>query len=275
MKQALFFLVINLFLCPLVIATNSCCAAKKAAKCKPTQSPSPEVDKLGEILKNIHKATESLNTCQAEITYLFIEDPNWIDSKMLRTGKLYYQKEENGAKLRIRFETLQQDDFEPENRIEDFYFDGIWLTKVDYKLEQISRYQQAPEKKPISVFELINQRFPLIGFSKTEDLKKDFDISLVKEATDDPNDPIQLLLTVKKSSKYKDEYKKIDFWIYSGKYLPFRIRAYSAQGDIDDIRFLAIKTNKKLKKTVFTIDTPANFSKNIQALKTGPTKKGN
>ena len=274
-KQIL-FLVINLSLCPLVIAGSSCCAsAKRDAEYKPTQTPSPEATKLDEILNNIRKATETLETCQATISHLSIEDPELIDSRMLRTGKLYYQKEEKGAKLRIRFETLQQDDFEPEKRIEDFYFDGVWLTIVDYKLEQITLYQKAPENNPIDVFELINQHFPLIGFSKTDALQKEFDISLVKEATDDPNEPIQLLLSVKKDSKYKDEYHKIDFWIYRDDFLPARIKAYSTQGDIDDIQFLAIQPNKKLKNRVFTVENPANFSKNIQALETDSTKKGN
>ena len=276
MKQILFFLVVNLSLCPLVIAAGSCCAAKKAAQCQPAQTPSPETTKLDSILSNIHKATEALETCQADLSYLYIEDPDGIlDSRTLRTGKLYYKKEKKGAKLRIRFETLQQDDFEPENRIEDFYFDGVWLTHVDYKLEKITRYQQAPEEEPIGVFELINQRFPLFGFSGTDALEKDFDITLVKESAGDPNEAIQLLLTVKKDSKYTDKYKKIDFWIYSNSYLPAHIKAYLAQGDIEDIRFLAIKSNKKLKNTVFTIETPANFSKNIQALETDPKKKGN
>ena len=276
MKQILFFLVINLSLCPLVIAAGSCCAAKKAAQCQPAQAPSPEITKLDEILNNIRKSTETLDTCQTTLSYLFIEDPEGIlDSRTLRTGKLYYQKEEKGAKLRIRFETVQQDDFEPEKRIEDFYFDGVWLTRVDYKLEQITLYQQAPENKPIDVFELINQRFPLIGFSGTDALQKDFDISLVNEGGDDPNEPIQLLLSVKKDSKFEDKYKKIDFWIYRDNYLPYRVKAYLTQGDIEDIRFLAIKSNKKLKNTVFTIEPPANFSENIQALETDSTKKGN
>ena len=274
MKQILFFLVINLSLCPLVIAGRSCCPVK-AAECKPAQASSPEATKLEKILNNMRKATDSLETCQANLSYLFIEDPDLIDSRTLRTGKLYYQKDKKETKLRIRFETLQLDDFESEKRIEDFYFDGVWLTQVDYKLEQITLYQQAPEGKPIDVFELINKRLPLIGFSGTDALQKEFDISLIKEATDDPNEPIQLLLDVKKDSKYKDEYKKIDFWIYRSNYLPARIKAYSTQGDINDIRFLAIQANKKLKNTVFTIETPANFSKNIQTLETDSTKKGN
>ena len=226
-------------------------------------------DELAAIFENIKKATDSLKSCETEIGYLFIQDPDLIDSQTLKTGKLYYQKGER-SQLRIRFETLQQDDFEPEERVEDYYFDGVWITLVDYKLEKIDRYQQAPEDKPVDVFELINQQFPLIGFTGVDNLKKDFEISLVKNGDNEPKTAIQLLLTVKKGSKYSDEYKKIDFWIDRNTYLPTRIKAYKTQDDINDIRFSATKINKNLKKAVFTIETPAHFSKNIEPLKQEP-----
>ena len=154
-------------------------------------------------------------------------------------------------------------------------FDGVWLTKVDYKLEQINRYQQAPENRPVDVFKLINKHFPLIGFSGEKTLQEDFNISLVNTSGADPNEPIQLLLEVKEDSKHQDEYKKADFWINKYSYLPLRVRAYSTLGDIYDIRFLGPHINKKLKNGVFTIETPSGFRKNIEALETGSVKKGN
>lgn len=240
-------------------------AKKDVADCN-SVATAAATDELAAIFANIRNATETLKTCQADIAYLFIQDPDLIDSKTLRTGKLYYQKGEQ-SHLRIRFETLQQDDFEVEKRIEDYYFDGVWLTVVDYKLEKIDLYQQATEDKPVGVFELISQQFPLIGFSGVENLKKDFDISLAENPSDSPNSPIQLLLVVKKGSKFSDEYKKIDFWIDRHTFLPARIKAYKTQDDINDIRFSATKINKNLKKAVFTIETPAHFRKNIKPLK--------
>lgn len=275
MKRALFLIAIGVCcLCGDVLAAEGCCAnaQKVPADCNSVTGET-QTDELTEIFENIRKATEALKSCEADIAYLFIQDPDLIDSQTLRTGKLYYQKAER-SQLRIRFETLQQDDFEPEKRVEDYYFDGVWFTKVDYKLQQIDLYQQAPEDKPVGVFELINQQFPLIGFTGVENLKKDFEISLVKNASKDPKTPIQLLLTVKKDSKFSDEYKKIDFWIDSSTFLPTRIKAYKTQDDINDIRFSGTKTNKNLKKAVFTIETPAHFRKNIEPLKQEPKTKG-
>ncbi|MHC4925981.1 MAG: LolA family protein [Planctomycetota bacterium] len=234
--------------------------------CEAPEDPNTVDAHLSQIFANIKSATEALKTCETEITYLFIQDPELLDSRNLRTGMLYYRKGDK-SELRIRFETLKQDDFEAQKRIEDYYFDGVWLIHVDHKLEQINEYQQAPEGKPVGIFELINRQFPLIGFSGVETLQKDFDIAIAKNGDNKSKSTIQLLLTVKKDSEYSKEYTKIDFWIDRATFLPSRIKAYKTQDDVNDIRFSGTKINKNLKKAVFKIETPAHFRKNRKPLK--------
>jgi len=113
----------------------------------------------------------------------------------------------------------------------------------------------------------------LIGFSNIDLLRKDFDIHL-PENPDKSNKSITLLLSVKKGSKYEKEYKKIDFRINNNSYMPEQIVAYSSQGDIHDIQFRELQINKKLKKGVFTIETPSDFRKNVERLEEKPVKKG-
>ena len=244
--------------------TESQCLAVK-------EEDSPQKAEIQAILKKMHAASEDLKTCQAGISYLYIQDPELLDSRTLRTGALYYQKAEKQSNLRISFETRKQDDFEAEKRREEYLFDGVWLKKIDFKSEQIDLYQQTTKDKPIDVFELISHNFPLVGFSGMDTLEKDFEVKLLDN---EPNKPISLLLTTKNDSKFKDEYTKIDFWADSKTYLPIRVRAYSKQDDIYDIRFLDTKINKKLKNGVFTIETPASFRKNIEPLKSETTTKG-
>ena len=275
MKKKLFMITLLLLLSAFAFAAQGCGSEAKSAQDSSSLTTStPETEILDDILKNISKASSMLKSCQSNISYLFIQDPDILESKTLRVGKLFYLKENNRSKLRIRFDQIQQDDFETEEYTEDYYFDGVWLTKVDYKLEQVDLYQQAHEDAPIDVFELISHNFPLIGFSGAETLQKDFDISLEDPVVSDPNKPIQLHLLVKKDSEYQDEYTKINFWIDPHTYLPSRVMAYSTQGDIYDIRFLDQKMNKNFKNAVFKVETPAHFSKNIQALETGSPKKG-
>ena len=238
------------------------------------QQPESDTGEIEEILLKMNDATKNLKSCQAKLSYLFIQDPDLLDSKTLQNGILYYQEDNDRSQLRIRFDDIKQEDFDPENRREEFLFDGVWLTRIDFKLKQIDRYQKAPEDNPIGVFDLISHSFPLVGFSNIDHLKKDFDIQL-PEKTNPPDTSIRLLLSVKKGSKYENEYKKIDFRADNETYMPQQIVAYSSQGDIYNIKFTEFEINKKLKKAVFIIETPSDFRKNIEPLDEKPPEKGN
>jgi hypothetical protein len=263
-RMCLLFSLNVLFL----LASTACLRAEETSMTCCTNEPnSPEKpNPLQAIMTSMHEATQKLVSAQSDLSYLTIEDPDLLDSRILRTGTLYYLKEQQRSLLRIHFKDLKQDDFEPEPRHDEYLFDGVWLTRIDYKLEQIDSFQQAPEDKPVDVFELIRHNFPLVGFSDINTLDKDFEISLA-QTPEDPNDTIHLLLTTKKDSPFSEEYTKIDFWVNNTYYLPHRILAHSVQGDIHDITFGRLQINKNLEKAVFTIEKPSGFRKNIEPLK--------
>jgi outer membrane lipoprotein-sorting protein len=249
-------------------ATPGCSQSENASAQEPALEKDGENSGHREIekkLQKMHDATAKLKSCQATVSYLFIQDPDLLDSKTIKTGTLYYHKSGDRSRLRIRFDEMKEEDFEPEKRREEFLFDGVWLTRIDFKLKQIDRLQKAPEDSPMDVFELISHNFPLIGFSDIKELTKDFDIQLPKD-TDSKHDCFNLLLTVKKGSKYENEYSKIDFQADGKTFMPQRIVAYSSQGDIYDIKFSVLELNKKLKNSVFTIETPSDFRENIEPL---------
>ena len=278
MKAHIVILVFSICLNPFMQTAVSGCAKSKNKPPEPTvqdkQTPERDTGEIEEILSKMHDATKQLKSCQTKLSYLFIQDPDLLDSKTLQNGVLYYQKNNERSKLRIRFDDIKQEDFKPESCRQEYLFDGVWLTRIDYKLKQTDLYQKAPEDKPIDVFELISNNFPLIGFSNIDQLRKDFDIRL-PENPDESDKSIKLLLSVKKGSKYKKEYKKIDFRVASDTYMPEQIVAYSSQGDIHDIQFKEFEINKKFKKAVFTVETPPDFRKNVERLKEKPVKKGN
>lgn len=219
-------------------------------------------NKIDDILARLQAQTSQLNSYQAEIHYLFIQDPELLDSRALRKGRLFYKKDESGSRLRVGFDTLKQDDGQEEKYIEDFIFDGVWLTKIDFQLEKVDFYQQAPEDQPIDVFEFISHRFPLVGFMKTKHLRQQFHITLTPQKQPKSNGPIGLRLKPKKDSIYKNDYTGISFWIDNEAFLPTKMTATSTEGDIYDIQLLDIKVNKKIKNAVFKVETPEHFSQN-------------
>jgi len=218
--------------------------------------------RIDDILTRLQAQTSRLKSYQAEIHYLFIQDPELLDSRTLRKGTLYYKKDESGSKLRISFNTLKQDDGADEKYIEHFIFDGVWLTKIDFQLEKVDFYQQAPEDKPIDVFEFISHRFPLLGFTNTQLLREQFDIILVALRGPKSSNDIGLSLRPKENSPYKNDYAHISFYLDIATFLPARIAAKSTEGDIYDIQLLDIKVNKKIKNAVFRLETPEHFSQN-------------
>ena len=256
----------------LIIASNcfanicggsSGCSAAKSDKeeTKSKRSEKKPKSKLDEVLQKLKKQNRQLKTYQADIKYIFTDA---FDIKSTRTGKIYYKKTDEASMLKIRFDTYQLDDGDKEKRREEYYFDGIWLKKVDYLNQTINSYQKAEKDKPVNAFEMISRDFPIIGFTKKDDLRKNFDIKLLPNKED--KDIIELKLEVKKDSVYSDKYKEIDFMIDKKRFLPARLITESTEGDTYDIRLFDSKINKKIKDGVFKLETPDNFKENIHPL---------
>lgn len=120
---------------------------------------------LGQLLEKINHAAKELKSCKATVDYLFIHEPELLDSRTIRKGTLLYQKTDKGSKMRLNFDTVKQDDGDEQKKQEQYFFDGVWLTKIDFTLRQIDQYQQAPVDKPVEVFDYISHNFPIVGFS--------------------------------------------------------------------------------------------------------------
>jgi outer membrane lipoprotein-sorting protein len=235
------------------------CMANSAA----SESKQRDADSVEMVLERLKKQTEELKSYQSKIEYKFSQP--LLESETLRKGVLYYQKSNGKSALRINFELLRQDD-EPEQRyIDQYIFDGIWLTHIDYQIKEVKRYQKAEPNEPVDAFELVSANFPIIGFGKVDDLKKEFEIGLVEGI--EAKKFIQLHLKVKPDSTYKDDYTSIDFWIDKQLYLPAKIVAVTIEEDVYEIKFLQPVINKKIDEKVFELKIPAGFDVEEEPLK--------
>ncbi len=221
------------------------------------------------VLERLKEETAGLNSYKSRIEYKFSQP--LLESETLRKGVLYYQRSDGKSALRMNFQTLKQDDEEQEY-IEQYIFDGVWLTHIDYQIKEVKRYQRTEPNEPVDAFELVSQNFPIIGFSKIEDLKKEFEIELVKPQGGKEQYFIQLHLKVKVNSIFKDDYTCIDFWIDKKLYLPAKIVATTTEEDIYEIKLLNPKVNEKLNKKVFDFKIPEGFGVEIMPLKKIPNK---
>lgn len=242
----------------LSVVTMGMCLVSCLAK--QTDSNSVEM-----VLESLNKRTAELKSYQSQIEYKFGQP--LLESETLKKGIIYYQKSDGKSVLRINFQSLKQDQEEEQKYIEQYIFDGVWLTHIDYQIKEVKRYQKAEPNEPADAFELVSENFPIIGFGKVEDLKKEFEIGLVERQGGQAKDFIQLHLKVKEDSIYKNDYKSIDFWIDKELYLPAKIVAVSTEDDIYEIKFLQPKVNDKIDKKVFELKIPDGFNVETEPLK--------
>jgi outer membrane lipoprotein-sorting protein len=214
-----------------------------------------DANSVSAILDGLRQKTTQLRSYQCEVNYLFSQP--LLESKTLRTGNLYYARLGNGSKLRINFDTLTQDENTQQKYGEQYIFDGRWLTHIDYQIKQVQKRQLAEANEPIDAFELAKRNFPLIGFDKTEDLKKEFDVNQIG----DSNQIVHLHLTVKPDSQYKDDYKSVEVWIDKGLMLPAKISSVSTEGDVYEISFARPKVNEVVDEKVFEFTIPDGFGR--------------
>lgn len=216
-----------------------------------------QAEAVESVLERLNHSTQKLKSYQCQIEYE-VRQP-LFESRSLRKGVLYYQRCGEKSKLRINFNTLKQDDEKEKRYIEEYIFDGIWLTHIDHQLKQVKKRQLAEPNDPAEAFDLVSQDFPIIGFTKVEDLRKEFEIELVEQKQGKASTTTQLHLKVKPGSLYKDDYTAINFWIDKKLSLPAKIVARSTEEDIYEMKLVKPRINEKLAKKVFTIKIGKGF----------------
>jgi len=235
-------------------------------------------DRLEQIIQRLSKSTKQLKSYSCILRHLYTQP--MFETNTLRMGKLYYQKYDKGSRLLVRIDSIQQDDEKPLKQKEEYFFDSYWLTQIEHETKQVKRFELAKtddSNGPLDAFELMNQNFPIIGFTNTQSLRKDFDITIVENSQPDKNNAgenrnnsdegvIELKMRVKKDSKYAEDYSNFDFHIDQKSYLPKRIVALTTDDDdetSDDfytIDFIKPYVNKKISESIFKIKIPRSYN---------------
>jgi len=134
----------------------------------------------------------------------------------------------------------------------------------------------AEPNKPVDAFALASRHVPVFGFSRVEDLRKQFDVELVAPEPNEPAGSHHLHLEVKDDSIYKQDYTTIDFWIDKTLGLPARVVAVGAEtdiGDVYEINLLDCRVNEGLDRSVFNVKIPEGFSFEMVPLETKQKQK--
>jgi len=275
MNERILTKIALIMLCGMGACWASVCCERPAT----CSQENAEVDPVDAVLEQLNRKTLELKSYQGQIEYGFVQV--LLESESLRKGVLYYAKSDGKPTLRINFDTLKREDEKEQKYMEqymvldgarlthpDYHFKGIWLVHIDYEIEEVKYYQLAEPNdpnQPVEVFDLISRNFPMLGFTKTEDLKKQFEVTLVEpKKPTESEDFIQIHLKVKPNSIYKDDYLSIDFWVDQKLGLPVKVVAVKTEpeppfGDICRLRFLNAKVNHRVDSKVFEFKIPKGF----------------
>lgn len=247
--------IIIMFL-SLAYADKSCCD-------KQTQPRQQNFTNAQDLLNAMAKTGEKLNSFSADITYSLTEDPDIFETKMTYTGSFKYLKSKKRQYAMIEFLTKQEDDFPLEKSRQSYIFDGVWLTRIDYNLKQVSRDQLADEENPEDVFKLIADDFPLMGFSEVDTLSSAYEIQF----KDFKESLYELSLSPKKDSQKDAKYSSIRFTIDKKSLIPATIRSVSAQNN--SIYYIELENpvrNEKIDQKIFNPKLSDEFTESVKTL---------
>ena len=247
------------------VAIVGCLVSLVAVTCAQTVDPNTptvqiQADEPNEVdlaVKNLQDRAAGLKSYQARVDYT--TNQTVLESLARRIGVLYYARSEGRSSLRIKFLTLQQNE-EPEQRyVEEFLFDGVWLVIINEQTQRVERRQLAEPNEPIDAFSLASKHMPVLGFSKMEDLRKQFDVTIVSEPNE-ANAFRHLHLNVRPDSVYEEDYTQIDFWVDRKIGLPAKITAVTTEEDIHEIRLIDPKVNEGIDPKMFQVDVPKGYT---------------
>jgi outer membrane lipoprotein-sorting protein len=243
-------------------------SAGSAARAAEPNAPAAQVktqdaNELDTVLARLQERAADLKSYQARVDYLFKQP--LLESQQRRQGTLQYARFDNRSYLRLEFTTLQQDQEKEQKYGEQFFFDGVWLWHIDQQTKTVERHQMAEPNQPVDALALVSKQVPVIGFTKVEDLRRQFEVTLVAPAT--PGEPFRHLhLKVKPDSVYKDDYTTVDLWIDKNVGLPARIDAATTEEDVYEIRLLDPKVNAGIERGVFKVNVPSGFAVQVVPL---------
>ncbi|MDI6451273.1 LolA family protein [Anaerobaca lacustris] len=240
----------------LLVAASWRCARAETPSCCGERTP--DANSVEAVLGELQERAAALTSYQCKLDYV-VRQP-LLESQARRKGVLYYAKLENRSYLRIDFNTLQYDE-EPEQAYrEQYLFDGVWLTYVNYEGRSVQRQQMAEPNEPVDAFSLVSRRVPILGFSKIEDLQNQFEIELIPLDEAAQASFRHLRMNVRPESIYRDDYVTIDFRIDRKQGLPAKVVAVTSEQDIHEIALIDGRVNQELGRGLFDLDIPRDFS---------------
>jgi len=250
----------------LVLACSALCLAGPASRPAASQpapaAPTADAATMA-ILHRLEAAGAKYPNIVAHVTYT-VENKE-AGTKDVYTGKVYYQagRPNRSARFRIHFETICQTGGPTIRALEDYAFDGAWLTIRKERIKQYTRYEVPPDQRA-NAFELGRGPFPVPFGQRAATVLKYFAASTRPPVAADPPGTDYLKLVTRPSSTRRLSVQSIQMWVDRRMGLPVQIIEVDGK-------------SRNVSTVVFdrkTIQTPKEFAKGTFELPAPPRGRG-
>lgn len=209
---------------------------------------------LDALLDQLDTRGQTLESFTATVKLLEFDDNLQLGTT--REGKVWYQRlADGGARIRVSF-VNRIDEQKNTSRVEpiDYVLDGGWLIERNTnKKIQIRRQVLRPGEK-INLLKLGEGPFPLPIGQKKEEVKKQFEATLIKPEKTDPAGTQHLLLKPAEGSAFKRKFSAIDVWVDSQTQMPAKIVTLDSKATVSRTTELKdLKVNPKLTNEDFAL----------------------
>ena len=197
---------------------------------------------LESVLDRMDAGARDFRTLTANVEHIKYTDV--VKDTSTESGQLWLQKKDE--KMRIQFA-------KPDQRT--ILRSGNSLTIYNPKINRVEEYDLGKDRA------LVDQ-YVRLGFgTRSEDLKKSFDVKFGGEQDLDGKKTLVLELTPK-TEQVRAQINKIEMWIDESAWLPLQQKFFEAgSGDYFIFHYSDIKKNLKIEESRFKQDWPKNATK--------------
>jgi len=201
----------------LLILCEGVALAQTAPEFKPI-APDATVDQILDALK---ARGDSLKDFSADIK-LTVVDQTTADSTA-DSGKFLFQKLADGdARFRVTF-TERNDGSKAIGERHEYEMSDGWLKERDYSKRVETDRQVVKPGEKINLLKLGQGPFPLPVGQDKEDVKRDFDVTLIASSKDDPAGTTHLQLKPKDGTDMGRRFAMLDVYVERKSGMPVRI----------------------------------------------------
>jgi len=256
------------------------CGSVAAAGQTTAPASAPAVDPaLDAVLNRVEQRT--VNNLRAGVAWRQQYVIDLPEDVVTKRGQIWYRRGEPVAGFLIHF--TQQVRGERQDKLDEKYmFDGRWYVELNARTKTCERREVRRADDKADPYKVGEGLFPLPFGQKKADILREFDVTLVPPAADDPPATDHLRLVPRAGTNTGQSCKELDFWVDrdgTTAGLPIKVRVAKLDGTgklnshitvtFDDARL----DEPKFDDRVFEIKTPDGYQLIEERLEDVPPPK--